>query len=116
MKKLLPFYLMLAVLMGCATSWQNNAGKTLATTAQTVDAAMKGWGMYVVTANPPERQQATVRDAYGKYQIAMDGAVKAYNTAVTLQDQSAYTQASGALLAASKDILALIAAFSPKQP
>src|SRR6185436_177110 len=115
MRKLLPFVLLLALLVGCATSWQNAAGKTLVTTSQTVDAAMKGWAMYVVISNPPVEQQSRVKMAYQQYQLAMDGALKAYNAAVTLQDQSVYVRASAALQASSRNILALIATFNPKQ-
>lgn len=95
MKKLIPLIAMLTLFVGCAIfpTWKDAAGKSLATTAQTVDAAMKGWAMYVVTQNPPTNLQAKVRQAYGDYQVSFDAALKTYNVAVTLNNPDVLTPA-----------------------
>ena len=109
MKKLIPIFA-LAFLVGCAT-FQNNAGKTLASAAATVDAAMKGWAAFVVAGGATDAQQAQVRAAYGKYQLAMSAAETAYLTAVKSGDQSAWGTAASALLASQSQLIALVQSF-----
>lgn len=115
MKTLLKFVYLTAfivMLSGCATSFQDASGKTLASVAQSVDSAMKSWAMYVVTANPPADQQAKVRDIYTKYQVSFDAALKAYNAAVITKDKTAWEQASAALLSAQASLLSIVQAFN----
>lgn len=95
---------------GCVT-WQHSAGKILASTALTVDAAMKSWAIYVVTNHPSAVKEASVKDAYGKYQLAMKAASDAYGVAATAKDQSPWLVARDALNVASTTLTALITAF-----
>jgi len=112
MKKLIPI-IALAFLVGCA-SFQNTAGKLLASTAATVDAAMKGWAAYVVAGGATDDQQKQVRESYGRYQLAMKGAESAYLASVKNADRSGWAAASAALTASSSQILALVQSFQLK--
>lgn len=110
MKRNLQLLLIPALLLAftaCA-SFQNTAGKLLASTSDTVDADMKGWATYVVINKVPEDKQLSVRNAYANYQNAMLAAEAAYKAAVQSGDQSPWTQASAALTAASGSLIALI--------
>src|SRR5215472_4591880 len=71
----------LVALVGCA-SFQSNSGKFLASTAQTVDALMKGWAYWVVQNNVSTNQQAGIKSAYGTYQRAMLVASNAWEDSV----------------------------------
>jgi flavin-binding protein dodecin len=116
MKKLYSLILVL-VLVGCSTtSWQDAAGKVLATTALTVDATMKGWAYHVVNDSVPQNQQDSVKIAYAKYQLAMEAAKSAYVSAVTVKDSSVFEQAKQALLASSSALTQLIKSFNPTNP
>ena len=102
---------LLASMIGCA-SFQSNAGKSLATIASTVDAAMKGWAAYVVASGQvSDSQQASVRDAYLKYQACMVTAQAAYNGLASNSDQTAWNQALAALNAAQGTLVQLVSAF-----
>lgn len=111
MKQLQSLFLV-ALLMasGCAT-WQDNAGKSLATIAQTVDAAMKSWAIYVNQYPVSDEAQAKVKKTYEQYQSAMAIALSAYNTSVALKDESLYAQASATLTNSKDALLALIKSF-----
>lgn len=114
MKKLilLPVLLaILALLPACAT-FKSNAGKTLSSTAITVDAAMKGWASYVVLNNVPADKQMPVRVAYGQYQTAMAAARDAYVSLALNNDTNAWTVAQQALTAASSNLTKLIQQLS----
>lgn len=116
MKKLIYIPVLLAILAllpACAT-FKSNAGKTLSSTALTVDAAMKGWAAYVVTANVPPDKQMPVRVAYGQYQTAMLAARDAYVTLMTANNQSVWTTAEQALTAASANLTKLIQQITTK--
>lgn len=99
---------------GCAT--QNTSGRLLVSTAQTVDAAMKGWAYYAAVANVPKERVAAVGRAYDRYQLAMSAAEQSYIVAVKSGDTNAFTLASNALRAAQTDLLALIQTFSKNPP
>lgn len=101
---LLPF---VALLMACA-SFQSTSGKLLATTAQSVDAAMKGWAAYVVAGGATANQETQVRAIYAKYQATMTVATNAYVAALTSGDQSPWNAASSALTGAQASLLQLI--------
>lgn len=94
---------LLALLPACAT-FKSNAGKTIASTALTVDAAMKGWAAYVVLNNVPADKQAPVRAAYVQYQLAMTAAKDAYVTLMTTGDQAPWNVAGPALTASSTKV------------
>jgi hypothetical protein len=108
-------FLLIGLAPGCAT-WQSNAGKVLASTALTVDASMKGWATYVVKNNISDHQQAPVKDAYAKYQLAMTAAQSAYGAAVANGDQSGWVQAQAALTASSTALTQLIGSLTTKAP
>lgn len=102
-----------ALVMGCAT-FQQNAGKTLASIATTVDAAMSGWATYVtVSGSVSPSQQEQVKQAYEKYQAAMTTALAAYNSLNTTAGQPAWNQALTALQAAQGTLTQLLNAFMP---
>jgi len=113
MKKLLSLLAVVALLTGCAT-WQDNAGKSLASTAKIVDAGMKGWAAYVVRANPSEETQQKVRAAYAQYQLSMDIALSSYTAAVQSKDSSVWEQASAALIASRTSLLNLLQSLEVK--
>lgn len=67
---------MLAVyLTACST-----VGKTLATTATTVDAAMKSYATFVALGKVSEKDQAKVKVAYQDYQKSFTIALSIYNS------------------------------------
>lgn len=108
---LLTLSLVASLLIGCAT-WQDSAGKTLATTAQTVDSAMKGWALYAVRVNPPVTEQIKVRSAYGQYTNSFDVALKAYNLAVLTTNQNVWQASSSVLTASQTALLSLLASLT----
>ena len=72
--------------MGCVTTPQQSAAKTLSTVAITVDKLMQGWAQWVVVqrANPATdqaqllRSEGNVKSAYETYQISMQTARAMY--------------------------------------
>ena len=112
MKKLIAIAVcaLMVSLLGCATL-QSNSAKTLATTAQTVDAAMQGWASWVVLDQATDEQEAKVRAAYTKYQLAMGVARNAYTISTKTGDTTAWKAAAEALLASKNDLLNLVAEF-----
>lgn len=105
-RSILSLILILAFLTGC-----QNVGKTLSTTAVSVDAAMQGWAQYVVTGNATAEQEAQVKGAYSKYQVSMKVARDAYVTASTVGDKSIYEQAALVLRNNKAALLSLISVF-----
>lgn len=103
----------LAALMWCGCAIvQNNAGKTLATVATTVDAAMKGWATYVVMGQASASQEDQVRAAYVRYQACLATANAAYQGLASAGGQPAWEQALASLQGAQGTLLELVAAFS----
>lgn len=98
------------VLSGCQT--ENAAGRLLASTVQTVDAAMSGWGTYVATGKATEADEAAVRQAYAKYQAAEALAERAYFASVQTGDGSAWQRARDELIASRNELLALLHTFN----
>lgn len=113
MKKLLSILTIatLLVVTGCQT--QNSAGRVLASTVMTVDAAMQGWGTYVRTAHPPASEEAQVKLAYEQYQVAEMAAEQAYLAYVKSGDVSSWVKASNAMVAARESLVTLIAMLNP---
>ena len=113
LKNLLPVLLVGALsfsLVGCKTPAA--AGKALATTVVTVDAAMKGWFAWVKAGQSTPEQEARVDKLYGQYQLAESAAENAYLTAVKLNDMSVWNTAAAALTAAQSDLVALVQSFT----
>ena len=109
MNKLAPFILMFA--LGCA-SFQTNAGKTLASTAMTVDAAMKAWSKYVDKNGVDPARNLAVKTAYIRYQAAMQTASMVYVHLSQSKDQSQWVDAAANLLRDSQAVVKLIKAFT----
>lgn len=99
------------LLPGCQT--QNAAGRILASTVQTVDAAMQAWGTYVALGHAKPGEEETVRLAYAQYQSAEAIAERAYVLAAKSGDQSAFTLAADTLRSTQADLLALLNTFNP---
>lgn len=69
--------LALVCLIGCATgpnAYETDAYKTLAATAQTVDAARQAWNDYVKAGHSNVAEVTQVHSAYVDYQAAMAAA------------------------------------------
>lgn len=113
LKLILPLLCILALMPACSTT-KGNAAKTLASTALTVDAAMKGWAAYVVMNNVAVDKQQPVRVAYSQYQTAMAAARDAYVTWATTDAQDPWLIAQQALTAASSNLTKLIQQLSVK--
>lgn len=109
---------------GCSTTPSTAAYRTSATAKVSVDSAMRSWGNYVAQFHPPVSQEAAVRDAFKKYQLAqaaiLDAAIN-YRTAQETGDAEGQTTAQNALSAsvatasgALDDLVALIQSFGVK--
>lgn len=84
------------ILVGCA-SFKSDSGKFLASTAQTVDSLMKGWGTHVATDHITPDQQQTVMQWYAMYQRAIFQASNAWNSAIITGNQTQWNAASNGL-------------------
>ncbi len=103
------------LLTGCA-SLDTNAYKTIGTTANLVDGAMRGWGDYVRAGRATPDDESRVRAAYEKYQAAMRAARAAVNTYHTAPDNEVPLQtALSALSSASGEIVNLIGVIVPEK-
>ncbi len=98
----------LSLMLGGCVTYKQNAGKLLASTALTVDAAMRSWATVVKMGKATDEQQAKVRAAYEKYQMAMTVADAAYTALVSLDDKSLWPLASSQLTDASTSLTTLI--------
>ncbi len=113
MKKLIPYISIVTLFCVACASTLNNAGKTLASIASTVDEGMKGWATYVVINKPPINQEQAIRDMYSKYQSSMLIAKIAYATAAAEPtNTSALTVALSTLEASRFQLLGLIQSFT----
>jgi len=113
MKKLISLLLAavsVVLITGCA-----NVGKSLATTAVTVDSAMQGWATYVALGNATEEQEAQVKTAYAKYQASMRIARDAYVAAATAGNKDLYTSAAEVLEANQFALLSMLSFFQTAQ-
>lgn len=103
-----------AVLCGCA-SFQVTSGKLLASSALSVDAAMKGWAQWVVAGQATTDQESAVKAAYQRYQVSMSLAQSAYTAAVATDDRTAFQRAADVLAANKQALVDLITSFqAPK--
>ncbi len=98
---------------GCVS---NPSGRFLASTVQSVDAAMTGWSDYVAMGHTTVDQEAAIRRAYSRYQAAEQAAEAAYAAATHGGDQSVWERAADALRASQRSLLTLIASFTPHSP
>jgi hypothetical protein len=114
--KTLTLLLLTAVLAlvtpGCSTT--NTAGRVLASSVQTVDAAMQAWWSYEVLGHATPDQVALARDAYATYQAAELLAEDAYLAYTKTGDASAWQRAADGLRALQTHLLALIQQFQKK--
>ena len=110
MKRIIILTLALCALcLGCKTV--NPTGKAIATAAVTVDAAMKGWAVWVHEGKATLEQEAKVESAWVKYKLVEASARQAYAAAYAVKDQGGMAQAIAALQSAVADLNCLIATF-----
>ncbi len=91
---------------GCATT--NTPGRVLATTAVTVDGAMKGWGEWVALGKATTGDEAKVKAAYETYQTSFSLALKAYQAASGAAGEPVWVQAAATLKGCQVDLLGVI--------
>ena len=103
----------LAFLIGCAT-FNDNAGKVLATAATTVDTAMTSWAQYLKLHPLPASKQMRVKSAYVSYQASMAAAEKAYIELVKTGDRTAWAKVAAALTASQAEVVAAITQITGK--
>ncbi len=111
MRRIAPIIALAVLLTGCTTLTNDSAGKFLASTAATVDAAMKAWATYVVVAKIDAEGQAEVKSAYVKYQASMAVAETAYVALVKDGNKVTWASAKTVLTATSKQVGDLINLF-----
>lgn len=105
---LLAFFVFLA---GCATT-ETNAYKVIGTTANTVEAARKGWNDWIRAGKDKPGERAQAQAVYAKYQAAMkvaEAAVTSYR--LNPADTTALNAALNALDASKNEIINLFATF-----
>ena len=95
---------------GCVTV-RNAPGRVLATSAQTVDAAMTAWTTYDALGHARPAQSQSVRKAYAEYQRAFAVAEIAYLASRPSTPSEAWNSAANVLRASQRDLLALIQSF-----
>ncbi len=110
MRQIAPIIALAVLLTGCAT-FNNSAGKLLASTAATVDTSMKAWASYVVVAKIDADGQREVRNAYVKYQAAMATAETAYVALVKDGNRPTWETARTVLAATTASLTDLINLF-----
>lgn len=105
----------MACLVGCA-SFQTTSGKFLASTAQSVDLAMKGWALFVVEGKVTAQQQLNVRSAYAMYQRSMLVASNAWETSLTTADKTLWNSASNSVYFSQQGLVNLLTAMQVQEP
>ena len=85
----------------------------MASTVQTVDAAMKGWATFVAIGGATAQQEASVKAVYEKYQACQRVAEKAYVAAAVSGDRNSFTVAADAMRAVQVDLLLAEAQGNP---
>jgi hypothetical protein len=106
-------FVTLLVLMsaGCRT-WQDAAGKSLASASVSVDAAMKGWALWVASGHATPQQEDAVRDALKKYQSAMLVAEDVYAAAIKSKDKNLMQTALAVVAQSRYDFVSLVKTFT----
>jgi hypothetical protein len=100
-----------AIVAGCHTT--NTPGRILATSSQTVSAAMDGWWTYELLTQPPQEQVDQVRQGYAAWQLSQQAAEAAYNVHLTTGKTDAWQAAADALRASQATLLQLVHQFNP---
>jgi len=98
---------LLVINIGCVTT-QSTAAKLIASTATTVDNAMKGWATFVVIHGVSEADQQPIRNAYATYQHAMLITKTAYSDLVSLGDKESWAKASTTLSGITRSLIMTI--------
>lgn len=109
------------VVTGCKSTPATNVYRATGTAKITVDAAMTAWGDYVEKFRPPLAEEAAVKAAFQKYQLAeeaiLDAAIE-YETATAnanAEQQSSALNVLNATVAAASaalgDLTSLITSF-----
>ncbi len=111
MKTLIAFLIGSFLLCGCAT-WQQSTGKSLVSVVITVDAAMKGWKVWVKEGLATPDDEARVKAAYQHYQSILDVTLQAYSAAVAIKDKQMAAQAVAALNNSSSNLVDLVRVFT----
>lgn len=113
---LLAVVALTGIVAGCALfgSWQDTAGKTLASISLTTDAAMKGWAKWVVDGHATSGDEAKVKAGYEKYQTALRIAKSAYSEAVTVNNKQVWDNALPLLSATSSEVQTTVATAQNK--
>ena len=114
--KHLAVVLVAVVFVGCATQLtklKNSAGQFLASSAMTVDTAMKGAALLEVEGVISTNDWATIANYYAHYQVAMIAATNAYTLAVSTGDFTQFAAASNNLVGAQSVLTAKTTALTP---
>lgn len=107
----------LVLISGCRSmSPLDVSAKTLASTVQTVDVAMQGYGLAVAMDRVPLDDQAKLLKIYADYQAAVTLAETAITNAIKSGDAGSLAAATAALDASKFQLLAFIARFTTSPP
>lgn len=102
MKTLAFFSVLISLLVGCATTPDEAAYKTLSATSHIVYASMQGWGDWVRAGKAKPMDEVKVKAAYEKYQgvmrIAHEAVLRAHDSEgpdlnIAMQDVDVATKA-----------------------
>lgn len=104
----LPVLLALVMLGGAGCATTQTPGRILATTAQTVDAAMVGWQEFAWLKPATEQDHAAVAQAYAVYQLSFAVA----KSAQTSGDTAGWARAAEVLRANQSALLLLLETLS----
>jgi len=107
MKKLLPL-LLLVLFVSCATSPETVAYRTIATTAVSVDSAMRGWGDWVKSGKASVSSEDSVRTVYESYQVAMTAMQTSINAFRLGANRNIINKASASLSASADAVIEII--------
>ena len=102
--------------LGCKTTPEVTAYRSIGSIAATVDGCMNGWGNYVRAGLASTNEEATVKSAYETYQLAMRAARAAVTVARGSTNTSAWITTADALAAASADVFAIVTKYTTAAP
>lgn len=113
MKKLKTLSLVMlgvALLTGCRTT----PSKVIATSATTVDKAMKAWAVYVVDGHATDAQRQKVRELQASYYAAEDSLLIANAMYEKLGTAPTWQEAAQQLINAETELVGFITALTGK--
>ena len=118
MKTLKLLFLTAALVLASAgcRSTTNTAGRLLASSVQTVDAAMQAWWTYELLGHATPDQIALARESYAGYQEAEAIAEVSYIEFVKTGDATGWQRAADALRNSQLHLLSLITQFQKPAP